>query len=169
MFFIAFPDICIKASRSFQVIAVKRGHSFPPIWLKMILVNLPSAVRRLACARTPLATLIAGFGCFTAGVAFFVAVTRLFRGFVSLFGFLRFFICVPSHGTREPYAYLERNKVTNKLVAGTRLTIHQSGDFFTCNFTCKQMRVRAEPQRSINSVGEKQNNIREIPYCSPYR
>jgi hypothetical protein len=53
-------------------------------------------------------------------------------------------------------------------VAGTRLTIHQSGDFFTCNFTCKQMRVRAEPQRSINSVGEKQNNIREIPYCSPY-
>jgi hypothetical protein len=124
----------MNASRSFHVMAAKRWHSFPPIWLKITFVNLPSAVRRAALARTPVATLIARFGCFTAAVAF-VFEGRLFRDFAGLFGFLPFFICVPSHGTREPYAYLERSKVRNKPVAGTQLTMQQRGDFFTCNFT----------------------------------
>jgi len=123
----AFSGFAMNPSRSFHVIAAKRGHSFPPIWLKMTLVNLPSAVRRAALARTPVATLIAGFGCFTAGVAF-VFEERLFRGFVSLFGFLRFFICVPSHGTREPCAYFERSKVRNNCLTGTPLTMQQRGD-----------------------------------------
>jgi hypothetical protein len=34
----------MNASRSFHVIAAKRRHSFPPIWLKITFVNLPSAV-----------------------------------------------------------------------------------------------------------------------------
>src|ERR1022692_1024798 len=71
----------MNTSRSFHVIAAKRRHSFPPIWEKMALLNLPSAVRRLARARIPLATLMAGFGCLTAGVVFVAATARLFRGF----------------------------------------------------------------------------------------
>src|ERR1019366_7936690 len=70
-----------KASRSFQVIGANRGHSFPPIWVKMTLVNLPSAIRRLARDRSPLATLTPDLGCLTAGVAFVSATTRLFRAF----------------------------------------------------------------------------------------
>src|SRR5271169_6015832 len=67
----------MNASRSFQVIAAKRRHSFPPIWLKMILVNLPSAVRRAAFARTPVAALAVAFGRLTAA-----------RAFVALFVFM---------------------------------------------------------------------------------
>jgi hypothetical protein len=59
--------------------AAKRGHSFPPIWLKITLLNLPSAVRRAASDRTPVATLGVNFRCLTAGVAFFYAAARLFR------------------------------------------------------------------------------------------
>src|ERR1700686_5099662 len=60
----------MNASRSFHVIAAKRRHSFPPIWLKMTLVNLPSAVRRAALARTPVATLAVIFGRLAAAFAF---------------------------------------------------------------------------------------------------
>ena len=43
--------VAMNASRSFQVIGANRGHSFPPIWLKMDLLNFPAAVRRgfLSC------------------------------------------------------------------------------------------------------------------------
>src|ERR1017187_6173985 len=89
----------MKASRSVQVMAAKRGHSFPPIWLKITLLNLPSAVRRLARERAPAAALVAGFGCCTAGVAFASAATCLRRAFAFAAFFLVFFIRVPSHGT----------------------------------------------------------------------
>src|SRR6202051_2916950 len=69
----------MNASRSFHVIAAKRRHSFPPIWLKMILVNLPSAVRRAALARTPVAALAVGFRCLVADAVFAVDATRLLR------------------------------------------------------------------------------------------
>ena len=59
----------MNASRYFQVIAANRRHSFPPIWLKMTLLNLPSAVPPDALARTPVATLAVGFGGLIAGVA----------------------------------------------------------------------------------------------------
>src|ERR1700722_3320107 len=85
----AFSGFAMNTSRSFHVIAAKRRHSFPPIWLKMILVNLPSAVRRLACARTPFAAL-------TADVVFIA--TRLLRIFAFVC-FLTFAIHVPSKGT----------------------------------------------------------------------
>src|SRR5260370_20193613 len=88
----AFSGFAMNASRSFHVIAVKRRHSFPPIWLNIILVNLPSAVRRAALARTPVATLPVGFGCLTAGVVFFTAASRLFRGFAFVTFFVVFFM-----------------------------------------------------------------------------
>src|ERR1039458_5509549 len=56
----------MKASRSFHVIGANRGHSFPPIWVKMALLNLPSAVRRAALARTPVAAGLGTFGAFGA-------------------------------------------------------------------------------------------------------
>jgi hypothetical protein len=40
-----------KRIASFQVMAVKRGHSVPPISANTALVNLPSAVRRAASDR----------------------------------------------------------------------------------------------------------------------
>src|SRR5579864_2571145 len=66
----AFSGFAMNVSRSFQVIAAKRRHSFPPIWLKMTLVNFPSAVRRAALARTPVAALAVVFGRLTAAFAF---------------------------------------------------------------------------------------------------
>jgi len=80
----AFSGFAIKASRSFHVIAAKR-RPFPPIWLKIILVNLPSAVRRAALARTRVATLATVFG-------------RLTVAFTFVAFFLVFFIRVPSLG-----------------------------------------------------------------------
>src|ERR1700694_1142520 len=86
----AFSGFAMNASRSFHVIAAKRRHSFPPIWLKMTLVNLPSAVRRLACARTPFAVLTVGFRCVTPDVFFVAAATRLFVAFAFVAFFLVF-------------------------------------------------------------------------------
>ena len=78
MLFVAFPNGSIFGLRH-ERITLLPGHRreaaalLSAIWLKIILVNLPSAVRRLASARTPLAT-------FIAAVFVFVA-TRLFRVF----------------------------------------------------------------------------------------
>jgi hypothetical protein len=110
----AFSSFAMNASRSFHVIAAKRRHSFPPIWLKMAFVNLPSAVRRAAFARTPVATLAVVFGRLTGCAIFFSAAARLFRSFAGLFCFLPFFILCSLHRTREPYACLERSKVLIK-------------------------------------------------------
>ena len=75
MLFVAFPDDGVLGLRHERIAllprhAAKRRHSFPPIWLKMILVNLPSAVRRAALARTPVAALAVVFGRLTAAFAF---------------------------------------------------------------------------------------------------
>src|ERR1700676_1583550 len=75
----AFSGFAMNASRSFHVIAAKRRHSFPPIWLKMILVNLPSAVRSAAFDLTDVATRVADealvaafFTRFEVGLSFLV-------------------------------------------------------------------------------------------------
>src|SRR6266404_7825034 len=100
----------MNASRSFHVIAAKRRHSFPPIWLKMILVNLPSAVRRAALARTPVAALAVGLPRLT--VVFVSAVARLFRAFDFDVFFLLVFMAVSLLWTGAlPYACRERKLV----------------------------------------------------------
>src|ERR1700722_18842512 len=77
----------MKASRSVHVMAANRQHSFPPIWLKMILVNFPSAVRRAALARTPVATLAVCFVCLAPVAGLAVDATRFLRvlAFVAFF------------------------------------------------------------------------------------
>jgi len=82
----------------------------------------------------------------TAGATFvffagFAATLVRFELFVALLVFLFAIVC-PLHGTREPYACRERSKVRSNCVAGALLTMQQRGEFFTCNFTCKQLRVR---------------------------
>ena len=89
---VAPSGFAMNLSRSFQVIGANRGHSFPPIWVNMTLVNLPSAVRRLARDRSPLATLTLDLGCLTTGVAFVSGTTRLFRGFTLVAFFLVFML-----------------------------------------------------------------------------
>jgi hypothetical protein len=65
----------------------------------MVLLNLPSAVRRAALARTPVAASTVGFRCVTPDVVFIAAARRLFRGLAFVAFFLLFFIGVPSFGT----------------------------------------------------------------------
>ena len=114
MLLVAFPDsgvLGLRHERSFHVIAAKRRHSFPPIWLKMTLVNLPAAVRREALARTPVAAGLGAFGAFGAlgalaaagGACLVSPFTR--RPFLFSEPFV-----VPSMERGSPYACLERSK-----------------------------------------------------------
>ena len=74
----------------------------------MILVNLPSAVRRAALARTPVAALAVDLTCLTAGVDFFSAAARLFRGFTFDVFFLLAFMAVSFRWNAAHHTRVER-------------------------------------------------------------
>src|SRR5260221_3858375 len=106
----ASPVFAMTAVPSSRVTAENGVFPFPPIWLKMILVNLPSAVRRAALARTPVATLPVGLPRLT--VVFVSAVARLFRAFDFDVFFLLVFMAVSLLWTGAlPYACRERKLV----------------------------------------------------------
>ena len=105
--------------------------------------------------------LVAAFVLFA---AFAVTLVRLelFSVFSDRFGF---FIVCPLHGTREPYTCLERSKVQiNFLICGT---------WFAGLATVKGETGIAEQDRrqasEVYSPWQKQDNVGEIPYRSPYR